>query len=411
VIPRHITSGILTALADTPVVLVHGARQTGKSTLVREISRSRGCHYVTLDDATAFAAARLDPAGFLAGVNGPVVIDEVQRAPELFVAMKAEVDRNRVPGRFLLAGSADILTLPRVSDSLAGRIEIQTLWPFSQGELARIKEGFIDAAFDRRPLRVPDTRKRKYKLHDLLLMGGYPPAVGRPSLDRRRAWYASYITTILERDFRELANVESLAMMPRLLAMLAGRTGTLLNYADLSRSSGIAQSTLKRYFAFFQSIFLVQLIPAWTAKVSNRLVKTPKIHLVDPGLASYLVGLDPTRLGNDPNLRGPLLESFVAGELIKQIAWSGHKPRLFHYRQSTGQEVDLVLEDFAGNLVGIEIKASATLNGSEFKGLHSLAELTGKRFRRGIVLYTGTSVTTLGTNLQALPLETLWCTG
>src|SRR5215471_18052067 len=246
-IQRNLTANILAAFADTPVVLLHGARQTGKSTLVQEIAKNRKCEYITLDDATAFSAARLDPEAFIRNIEVPLVIDEIQRVPELMVAIKAEVDRNRVPGRFLLTGSANILTLPRVADSLAGRMEIQTLWPFSQGELARHKESFIDVAFDRKPLRVPDSRKRKYKLQDLLLIGGYPPAVARASAERRRAWYAAYITSILERDMRDLSNIESLTLMPRLLSRIAARTGTLLNFADLSRTSGIPQSTLKRY--------------------------------------------------------------------------------------------------------------------------------------------------------------------
>jgi predicted AAA+ superfamily ATPase len=407
-VTRNITGNILAALSDTPVVVVHGARQTGKSTLVREMARARGCQYITLDDATSLLAARLDPAGFIRHIAGPVVIDEIQRAPQLMLAIKAEVDRNRVPGRFLLTGSANIMSVPRISDSLAERIEIQTLWPFSQGEVARVKEGFIDAAFDRKPLRVAAARKRKYRLSDLLLTGGYPPAVMRASFERRRAWYGAYVTSMLERDFRELADVESLTVMPRLLSLTAGRTATLLNFADLSRASSIPQSTLKRHFALFEKTFLVQLIPAWSANVASRLLKTPKVHLVDPGLASYLVGLDSARLAHDPNFRGPLLESFVAGELMKQITWSRHKPRLLHFRTASGQEVDLVLEDLAGNLVGIEVKASATITGTEFKGLRTLADLTGKRFRCGIVFYTGDTAASFGSNLHALPLQGLW---
>ena len=256
-IPRNITSDVLAALSDTPVVVLHGARQTGKSTLVREIAKDCGAQYITLDDATALSAVRADAAGFLLNINGPVVIDEIQRAPDLLVAIKAEVDRKRTAGRFLLTGSANVLTMPRISESLAGRMEIQTLWPFSQGELARTKEGFIDAAFSRKALRVPDARKRKYKLSDLLLTGGYPPAIARPSFDRRRAWYGSYITTILDRDLRDLANIESLTQLPRLLSLIAARTGTLLNFADLARAAALPQTTLKRYFSLFETTFLV----------------------------------------------------------------------------------------------------------------------------------------------------------
>ena len=411
-IRRNLTSDLVAALGDTPVVVLHGARQTGKSTLVRELARTRpSSSYVTLDDAVALSAARLDPAGFLAGFQGNVVIDEVQRAPNLFLAIKAEVDRNRRPGRFLLTGSANILLIPHLAESLAGRMEIQTLWPFSQGELAGIREGFIDAAFDRKPLRMSDSRRRRFKLADLLLTGGYPPALARASNDRRRAWFGSYVTTILERDVRDLANVESLAMLPRLLSIVAARTGGLLNFADLSRGASIPQSTLKRYFALFETTFLVQLIPAWATNLGKRLLKSPKVHLVDTGLTSYLLGLDASRLAGDPGLKGALLESFVAGELAKQSTWSRRKPRLFHFRQTTGQEVDLVLEDLSGNVVGIEVKASSTVTGGDFSGLRSLAEITGKRFRCGIVLYMGTTTASFGANFYALPLQTLWRLG
>ena len=406
---RNLTSNLIAALGDTPVVVLHGARQTGKSTLVRELARARaGASYVTLDDAVALSAARLDPAGFLAGFQGNVVIDEVQRAPNLFLAIKAEVDRNRRPGRFLLTGSANILLIPRLAESLAGRMEIQTLWPFSQGELAGIREGFIDAAFDRKPLRMSDARRRRFKLADLVLTGGYPPALARASIDRRRAWFGSYVTTILERDVRDLANVESLAMLPRLLSLVAARTGGLLNFADLSRGASIPQSTLKRYFALFETTFLVQLIPAWATNLGKRLLKTPKVHLVDTGLTSYLLGLDASRLASDPGLKGALLESFVASELAKQSTWSRRKPRLYHFRQTTGQEVDLVLEDLSGNVVGVEVKASSTVTGSDFGGLRSFAEIAGKRFRCGVVVYLGTTTASFGANLYALPLQTLW---
>jgi predicted AAA+ superfamily ATPase len=408
-IQRHLTANLIAALRDTPVVLLHGARQTGKSTLVRELARTgRSSRYLTLDDAVVLSAARSDPAGFLAGIQGPVVIDEVQRAPDLFLTIKAEVDRNRKPGRFLLTGSANVLLIPQLAESLAGRMEIQTLWPFSQGEIAGVKEGIIDAAFARKPLQPAGSRRVKFRLSDLLLTGGYPPAIARPSLERRQAWFGSYITTILERDVRDLANVEALASLPRLLSLVAARTGTLLNFAELSRSAAIPQSTLKRYFSLFETTFLVQLTPAWSTNLSKRLVKAPKVHLVDTGLASYLLGLDASRLALDPTLRGPLLESFVTAELTKQAAWSRRKPRLFHFRQSTGQEVDLVLEDLAGYVVGIEVKASATVNAQDFNGLRTLSEIAANRFRCGIVFYTGATVVSFGANFHALPLPTLW---
>jgi len=233
--PRHVTQNLLATLADTPLVVLHGARQTGKSTLVRQVGQTKHpARYLTLDEAGVLAAARGDPAGFIAGLDGPVILDEVQRAPELLLAIKADVDRNRRPGRFLLTGSANVLTLPRLADTLAGRMEILTLWPLSQGELAGVKEGFIDGLFAHRlpPLPSQDAAKTpargKANLLRRMLIGGYPEAVARTDPDRRRAWFESYLGTILWRDVRDLANIAGLADLPRLLAVAAARAGGLL---------------------------------------------------------------------------------------------------------------------------------------------------------------------------------------
>ncbi|HYW42783.1 MAG TPA: ATP-binding protein [Bryobacteraceae bacterium] len=406
---RFLSQPLLAALQDTPVVLLHGARQTGKSTLVRNVAETdHPSRYLTLDDAVLLAAAQGDPAGFLGGIEGPVVIDEVQRAPELFVAIKAEVDRNRQPGRFLLTGSANVLLIPRLAESLAGRMEILTLAPFSQGELAGAPEAFIDAVFSKRLPDLPAAPMDSAGLSSMLLAGGYPPAVERANIGRRHAWFGSYVTTVLERDVRDMANIEALRTLPRLLALVAARSASLLNFAELSRSAGIPQSTLKRYFALFEITFLAQLIPPWSTNLGKRLVKTPKVYLLDSGLTAYLMGLDTERLAAEPNLRGPLLETFVAAELGKQASWSRRHPRLYHFRQSTGAEVDFVLEEPSGQLVGVEVKARATVSGSDFNGLRALAEIAGPRFQRGIILYTGSAAAAFGSNLHALPLAALW---
>jgi hypothetical protein len=408
-IRRFASAPLLAALKDSPVVLLHGARQSGKSTLVRHLAGAgHPSRYLTLDDAVVLAAARQDPAGFLAGIHGPVVIDEVQRAPELFLAIKAEVDRARKPGRFLLTGSANVLLIPRLAESLAGRMEILTLRPFSQGELAGAQEAFIDAVFSK---SLPDLAARPLdwsSLAPVLLAGGYPPALERPAIERRHAWFGSYVTTILERDVRDIANIEALRTLPRLLALLAARSASLLNFAELSRAAAIPQTTLTRYFALLETTFLVQLIPAWSTNLGKRLVKAPKAYIPDTGLAAYLLGLDEARLAAEPHLRGSLLETFVAAELAKQASWSRRRPRLYHFRQPTGPKVDLVLEDPSGQLAGIEVKASATVTGQDFKGLRALAAIAGPRFRHGIVLYTGESAVPFGPHLHALPIATLW---
>jgi len=404
--PRFLEDSVAAALRDTPVVLVHGARQTGKTTLVRQLAGAAfPAHYITLDDAVVLASAREDPAAFLAALSGPAVIDEIQRAPELFLAIKAEVDRRRRPGRFLLTGSANVFLVPRLSDSLAGRMEILTLWPFSHGELSGRQEAFIGRVFGKGPLpaagRVPD-------ISGLLLAGGYPPVLARTRPDRRHAWFGAYITTILERDIRDLAHLDGLTALPRLLALIASRTANLVNFADLARGLAIPLTTLKRYFALLEATFLVELLPAWWSNLGKRLIKAPKLYLNDTGLAGYLLGLNEDRLRREPTLRGALLENFVAMELRKQATWSRLHPKLFHFRTPAGAEVDLVLENAGGDIVGIEVKASSTVSGHDFAGLRALADLAGPKFRRGILLYTGAASVPFGPQLSALPLSALW---
>lgn len=405
---RHAAALLRVALADRPVVLLHGARQTGKTTLVRSLASGlRPARYVTFDALTALAAARGDAAGFLAGLDGPIVLDEVQRVPELFVAIKEAVDRHRTPGRFLLTGSANVLLVPRLSESLAGRMEIVPLWPFSQGETEGAVEGFIDAAFGQAPPAL-GAATRGVALAVRVLRGGFPEAVSIRSAERRRAWFDAYLTTILGRDVRDLANIESLTELPRLLSLIAARPMALLNYAELVRSAGLAQSTLKRYFALLEAVFLVRTVRPWHANIGKRMVKTPKVLLCDTGLAAHLMGLDAARLAHDRTLFGGLLESFVAMELTKQISWSAAAPTLYHFRTHDGDEVDLVLERRSGALVGVEVKSAATVTAGDFKGLRSLAETAGRRFHRGLVLYTGTEVVPFGPRLHAVPIDALW---
>jgi len=387
--PRNITLKIIEALADTPVVMLNGARQTGKSTLAESlISESHIERYVTLDDATVLAAAKHDPVGFISGLGGSTVIDEIQRAPDLFLAIKADVDRNRKPGRYLLTGSANVLLLPRLSESLAGRMEIFTLWPLSQGEFAGTKERFIEILFSEnfspKATTTVDTGKT---VLERAIRGGYPEAAARGSESRRRAWFGSYITTILQRDVRDIANIDGLTAMPRLLSMLATRSPSLLNYSELSRTTGLPQSTLKRYMALFETIFLIGHLPAWYSNLGKRLVKTSKLVMNDTGA---------------------VIENFVITELKKQISWSDIKPAMLHYRTQTGQEVDVVLEDTAGRIVGIEIKSAKSVGGQDFRGLQSLAEASGNSFRKGVVLYGGNDIVSFGNNLFAMPIDSLW---
>lgn len=409
---RHIAGLLLDALADTPVVLLHGARQTGKSTLAQWLATAQHkARYITLDDAGILSAARSDPSGFIDGLEGPVVLDEVQRAPELFPAIKVSVDRNRKPGRFLLTGSANVLLLPRLSESLAGRMEILRLWPLSQGEIEGSKEGFVDALFAKALPSLTTARPARSQISHRLLRGGYPVVQDRLSEERRKAWFGSYITTILQRDVRDLANIEGLTALPRLLSLLAARATSLLNLSELSRGFAAPLTTLKRYMALLETTFLIQTLPPWSSNLSKRLVKTPRLVFGDTGLMSYLLGLNEQRLAEQTNLVGPLLENFVVMELQKQSAWSRVQPQMFHFRTQTGQEVDIVLEDSTGQLVGVEVKAASTVYTQDFKGLRALAELNSHRFHRGVVLYTGSESIPFGPRLHALPVSALWQLG
>jgi predicted AAA+ superfamily ATPase len=404
---RNITPNLLAALADRPVVVLHGARQTGKSWLAQQISaQQHPATYLTLDDPAVLTATG-DPAGFVQTLREDVVIDEAQRAPQLFVAIKASVDRDRRPGHFLLTGSANIWLVPRLSESLAGRMEILTLWPLSQGEIEGTREGFIDAVFADHPLRLTRISVDRHDIVRRILAGGYPEASGL-SQARRARWFASYVTSILQRDVRELAQrIERLAEMPRLLTALAGRTATLLNTAELSRASGIPERTLHRYLTLLEATFLILRIPAWTASLRKRLLKTPKIVTVDTGLAAYLQNVDARRLGTEPALLGPLLETFAITELIKQQSWSSTQPEVGHFRTAHGEEVDVVL-DARGRLVGIEVKAAASVSEADFRGLRAVAAATGRRFHRGILLYLGDTAVAVSPQLYALPLPALW---
>lgn len=409
VLRRNLGKSIAVSLTDSPVVFLQGARQTGKSTLVKSmVQADRKRRYMTLDDAATLAAAQSDPQGFIAGVDAPVVIDEVQRAPGLSLAIKASVDADRKPGRFLLTGSANPMLLPNLSESLAGRIELHTLWPLSQGELAGHAEHFIDAIFAAR-FTPPDVKGESFSsLIGRLMKGGYPEMLTRVTDDRRRAWVGSYLNTILQRNVRDISNIRDLSELPRLLALIASRAASLLDYSDLARSLSMPQSTLKRYMSLLQATFLIHTLPAWFTNIGKRIAKSPKLLVNDTGLLLHLLGADSDRLKSDPTLGGAVLENFVALELLKQQGWSKLKPNLFHFRTHTGDEVDFVLEHADGRIVGIEVKSTASIDAGHFKGLKVLADAAKDRFVRGIVLYTGSTSVPFSKNLMALPMPALW---
>ena len=409
--PRHIAPLVTESLTDTPVVVINGARQSGKSTLVQSLTASgaKPRRYLTLDDSAVLSAAKSDPSGFINGLQGPITLDEVQRAPEIFLPIKAAVDRDRQSGRFLLTGSADVMLLPGMADSLAGRMEVLSLWPLSCAELADSPAlNRAEALFqcDFTGLNIPSCNREELIVN--LLAGGYPDAVTRTSASRRTAWFDAYVQAILQRDVRDLANIEQLTEIPNLLHLLATRSATLLNFSELSRTAGITQTTLKRYFALLEMLFLVVRVQPWARNASKRLVKTPKVFLPDSGLLCHFMATTSDSFAKKPNLMGSSIETLVLSELIKHIAFSEQRLTLWHYRNLAHIEVDFILENRIGQITGIEVKASATVESKDFKGLRHLQETEGGSFKNGVVLYAGREVVPFGNNLWAVPLSIWW---
>ncbi len=405
--PRALTPVIREALADTPVVCLVGPRQSGKTTLVQRIAPERP--YVSLDEHNFHQAASLDPAGFVDNLPDAVAIDEVQRAPALLSAIKVAVDRNRRPGRFLLTGSANLLFLPTVSESLAGRMETVRLHPLTEAEKERRPGGFLRALMDGdlKPHISGATGAEGPALAERLVAGGYPEPAGRAPR-RARQWHRQYVRSIIDRDVRDVARVRDASELTRLLELLALRSAELLNVSSLGDALGLRRETVDRYITVLERLFLVRRLRAWHRNPSRRLVRSPKVHLVDSGLAATLAGLTADDWLPHRDRMGHLLESFVAQQLIAQAEWTDPDLRFWHYRDKDQVEVDLVIT--RGALTwGVEVKASATVTAKDGRGLVRLAAQCEDDFQCGIVLYAGRDVLPLrGGRILAVPISRLW---
>jgi predicted AAA+ superfamily ATPase len=388
---------------DTPVVLIVGARQVGKTTLAKQLVAD-DVRFRTLDVAATREAARSDPDGFVSG-GGTVVIDEVQRVPELLLAIKAAVDRDRRPGAFILTGSADVMAIPAVADSLAGRIEIHALRPLAVAELAGERRSFLDVLHDGDPSGGTTARSH---LIDMLLRGGFPDARAR-SARRRDAWFADYVETVIQREVTAIADIQYADQLPRLLRLLAHSAPGMLNISGISSDLGMPRSTVDRYLAILRQVFLVQLLPAWHANIGSRQVKSPRTLLCDPGLQAHLLGLDEQSFDErHPERLGSLLETMVGCELLAHQGWSSGDYDVLWWRTGRGTEVDFVIERRGGTVMGIEVKASSTVRATDVRGLRQLRDATGERFRRGVILYGGSDVLSFGDRLEAWPLAAMW---
>jgi len=406
--PRSEHRLVLEALADTRVVMLLGARQVGKSTLARQIvDEGHVEHVVDLDQRVQRQAALTDPVGFIASLERPVLIDEVQRGgPELLLAIKSVVDRDLSPGQFLLTGSANVLRSPKTLDALTGRVDIVTLWPLAQAEIEEGHTNFVDALFSGRAPHVSGAPLGREALRERIVAGGYPEARLRSERSRSR-WFESYLRTTLERDLESVADAHKLLEVPRLLRLLAAQTGNLFVPANIGNRIGLDHRTVDRYATLLELTYLVRRIPAWRPGLGQREVQHPKAHVVDSGLLLQLLGASEERLLADDQLTGKALESFVAMEIVKHAEWADERARIHHYRRANA-EVDLVLENRAGEIAAVEVKTSASLAARDWRALAKLRDACGDRFRCGLVVHTGADTAPLGDRLFAVPLSGLW---
>jgi hypothetical protein len=407
--PRHAWRAVTTALADTRVVVINGARQTGKSTLARLVmSEYPGAELRYLDMAPLRDAAQADP-GLFVRHGGLLVIDEVQRVPDLFLAIKHEVDINPRPGRFLLTGSARLVGLRDIPDLLPGRSETIELSPLSQGEIDQSPDGFIDAVFARGTeiqLAPSDLRRDDYL--ERALRGGYPEAVRRTDSGRRGRFFESYISDVINRDVRQLIDIERAGDMRRLVNLIAASTGTLANPSSMANRLQVPATTVNRYLDLLDLVFLTRRVPAWSSNLATRAVATPKLVVNDSGLAAHLTGMSIKRARHPTAPVGPLLETFVLGELSRQLTFASQQVRLYHYRDRDQYEVDAVLESASGEIVACEVKAAETVRSEDFRGIERLARQLGDQLIAGIVLYAGQTPLPFGDRLRAWPISALW---
>ena len=407
--PRHARRAVASALADTRVVVINGARQTGKSTLARLVAAEfPGSELRYLDEAPVRAAAQADPSLFVRH-DALLVIDEVQRVPDLFLAIKYEVDIDPRPGRFLLTGSARLTGLRDIPDLLPGRSETIELSPLSQGEIGRSPDGFVDAVLQHGTgMKVPSSPLRRDDYLERALRGGYPEAVRRTDAGRRARFFESYISDVINRDVRQLTEIERPADMRRLVNLIAASTGSLANPTSMASRLQAPASTVKRYMDLLDLLFITRRIPAWSSNLATRAVATPKLLLNDSGLAAHLTGMSLKRARHPAAPVGPLIETFVLGELSRQLTFTDHPIRLYHYRDRDQYEVDAILESATGDIIACEVKAAETVRSEDFRGIQRLARRVGDRLVAGIVLYAGGAPLPFGDRLRAWPISTLW---
>jgi predicted AAA+ superfamily ATPase len=408
-VPRHLHPHLVAALQESRVVCLLGARQAGKSTLVRSVAENEHpARYLTLDDHATLELAREDPVAFVAG-NERLAIDEAQRAPDLLLAIKQVVDLDPTPGRFLITGSANIITHPRIADALPGRVDYMTLWPFSQSELAERAPTFLERAFTGAEATLDDPPVGRAGYADRVIAGGFPEAV-EATAGRRRRFFASYVDSILGREVGELGSVRDSETSSRVLRLVAARSAGLANMSAIGRELGIDHKTAGNHLLALEQLFLLVRLPAWHANLGHRVIRSPKVHVTDTGMLCALIGVDVRRLVEEGELAGSVFETFAVTELIRQASAGDLAAQIsfHHYRDQKGNEVDLIAERSDGEIVGIEVKATASPRPRDAAGLKLLRDKLGDRFRHGFLLHLGPTQIPLGDRISAVPLATVW---
>lgn len=405
---RNILATLLRRLKSMPVMLIIGPRQCGKTTLSKALGASLGMRYISCDHIATLASIQFDPIGFLNTQAKPLIIDEAQRAPEIFLPIKVDVDENRTAGRYLLTGSANPLLVPHLGDSLTGRMGICNMWPLSQGEICGVKESFLPTVFGKTPWKAEYPILSQNEIVEMLMKGGFPNVIAAQSSEERREWCNDYLFNTLQKDVNDLSKIEHFSQMPSLLYGLANRIGSPLNAHSLTDLIRVSEATVRRYIELLKSLFLLYPLPAWSRNIDKKLSKASKMYFSDTALLLQSMDFNEERLLKFPNILGQVFENFVVMELVKQATWNSEPVKLHHYRTHDQKEVDIVLESSSGKVVGIEIKLSSIVRKDDLKGLISLKEHCGEDFHKGIIFYTGEQTLPFGDAFIALPITALW---
>lgn len=405
--PRFLEERMLGMLANSPAVLLHGPRQCGKTTLARAVLEPRGYGYVNFDDPRERGQALNDLMGYVADLPEHVILDEVQQVPEIFAPLKIAIDNRRTPGRFLLTGSSHVLWLPKLSDSLAGRVMFLQLHPLSQGEQERRSSKFLDELFGGGFIRSPQERLGD-SLREMVAKGGYPMALAQSTYEARKDWHLGNLNSVVFRDMEELFRIGQPGLLGRIMRQAAERTASVVTANGIARQLGSTMPTVNRYLGLLEQMFVLDLLPSWHRNRLRRQVKAPKLHLGDTGMACALISADAATLRSDRPLHGQLLETFVYQELRRQASWDASSYELFHFRHMDRAEVDIVIEGPSRAIAGVEVKAGSTVHPSDFKGLKMLSDAVGKDFVRGVVLYDGERSYRHKDKYYALPVRQVW---